>query len=101
MRREPEACTPALHCRYNLVDVVTYNAKPDILGVLFDHATQSCLSCGSHHVRFVKDDEFKARRIEGPGLRKVFDLLADDINSAIVRCVQLRKPVRNSTNSLV
>ena len=39
MRREPEACTPALHCRYNLVDVVAYDAKPDIFGIFFDHPT--------------------------------------------------------------
>jgi hypothetical protein len=61
VRREPEACTPALHCRYNLIDVVAYNAKPDVFGILFDHTTEGCLGRGGHHVCFVKDDKFEAR----------------------------------------
>ena len=36
---EPEACAPALHRRRDFVDVVAYDAEPDIFGVLFYHTT--------------------------------------------------------------
>ena len=61
VRREPEARASTLHRRDDLVDVVTNDAKPDVLGILFYHATQSCLGCGSHHVCFIEDDQFEAR----------------------------------------
>jgi len=39
MRGEPKACAPTLHRRCNFVDVVAYDAKPDVLGILFDNTT--------------------------------------------------------------
>jgi len=61
MGREPEACTPALYRRGNFVDVVAYDAKPDVLGILFDYTTQGRLGRGSHHVRFVENYELETR----------------------------------------
>lgn len=58
--REPETRASTLDRRDDLVDVVTNDAKPDVLGVLFYHTTQSCLGCGGHHVCFVEDDKFEA-----------------------------------------
>jgi len=58
---KPESCAPALHRRRNFVDVVAYNTKPDILGILFDHTTECCLGGGGHHVCFVENYEFETR----------------------------------------
>ena len=81
---EPETCASTLDRRYNFVDVVADDAKPDVLGILLYHTAQSCLGCGCHHVCFVEDDEFEARRIQCPRLRKVLDLFADHVDPTVI-----------------
>ena len=89
MRGEPETCTPALYRRRDFVDVVAYYAKPDVLGILFDHTAESRLGRSGHHVCFVEDDELEPRRVERPRLREVFNLLTNHIDPAVIGGVQL------------
>ena len=88
-RREPEAGAPTLDGGHDLVHVVADDAEPHVLRVLLDDATERCLCRGRHHVRLVEDDELVALGEERPRLGEVLDLLADDVDTTIVRRIQL------------
>lgn len=75
----------------DLVHVVADDTEPDVLRVLFDDATESGLGSLGHHVGFVQDYEFVAFGEQSTCFCELLDLLAYDINSTIVRCIELSK----------
>lgn len=88
-RRKPETRTPTLDSRNDLVHVVTNDAKPDVLRILLDDATESRL-CGScHHIGLVQDDELVPFREQCAGLGEVLNLFTHYLDTAVVRRVEL------------
>ena len=75
----------------NLVDIVTDDAKTNVLRVLFDDATKCSLGGGSHHIGLVQYDELKAFGEKGACLCELLYLLANNVNASVVRGVELMK----------
>lgn len=88
-RGEPEPCASTLDSRGNLVDIVADDTKPDVLGILFNNTAEGCLGCLGHHVRLIKDDEFIAFGEQGPCFRELLDLFAHDIDTTVIRRIEL------------
>lgn len=89
-RGKSESRATTLNRWCNLVDVVAYDAKADVLRILLDHSAKGCLGCLCHHICFIQNDEFEAFRKEGPRLGKLLDLFTNNIYSTIVRSIKLR-----------
>ena len=88
--RESEPGTSTLDSRDNLVYVVANDTEPNVLCVLLDDTPECSLSSGSHHIGFVKDDEFEALGEQCSRLGKVLDLLANNVNTSVVGRIQLK-----------
>ena len=88
-RREAEPRAATLHRGHDLVDVVADDAKAHVLRILLDNAAEGRLGGGGHHVGLVEDDELVALREQRARFREVLDLLADDVDAAVIRRVQL------------
>lgn len=93
--REPKTCTPTLDGRNYLVHIITDYAEPDILGILFNHPTKGRLSSGRHHISFIQDDQLVAFREQGAGLSEVLDTIADNVNTALVRSIELNRKTQD------
>ena len=92
--RESEPGTSTLDSGDNLVDIVANDTEPDVLGILFYHPSKRSLGSLSHHVCFIEDDELEALREEGSRLGELLDLLANDVDTAVVRGVELGNEMR-------
>ena len=89
-RREAKARAAALDGGDDLVDVVADDAEADVLRVLLDDAAERGLCRRRHHVGLIEDDELVALGEQRAGLGEVLDLLAHDVDPAVVRRVQLQ-----------
>ena len=73
----------------NFVDVVAYDAKANVLGILFDNTTESGLCLLSHHISLIKDDELVSLGEQGSRLRELLNLLPNYVDTTLVRCIEL------------
>jgi hypothetical protein len=87
---EAEARAAALDGGCDLADVVADDAEADVARVLLDDTPERGLRGLSHRVCLVEHDELEAAREERARLREVLDLQAHDVDTTVVRRVQLR-----------
>jgi len=88
-RREPKSCTSTLYRGGNLVDVVTNDAESNVLCILLDDTSESCLCLLCHHVCFIENNELVSLRKECSGFGKLLYLFAYNVNTTIVGGVKL------------
>mmetsp|Transcript_34496 Transcript_34496/g.67521 ORF Transcript_34496/g.67521 Transcript_34496/m.67521 type:complete len:232 (-) Transcript_34496:264-959(-) len=90
-RREAEPRAPRLERGDDLVYVVADEAKPRVCCVVLDHSSQRELRRRCHVVGLVQDDELEPRAKDCACAGEVLDLLLDNIDTALVRRVQLQR----------
>lgn len=71
------------------VDIVAYNAKANVLGILFDNTTKSGLCLLGHHISFIKDNELVSLGEQGSCFSELLNLLPNYIDTTLVRCIEL------------
>jgi len=89
---EAEADEFGLQRFVNAADVVAYEAKPHVvLGVVVavQQVAQGGLCVLGHVVHFIQNDELGAGAKERPRGDEAVDLIADDVNAALVGSVQV------------
>jgi hypothetical protein len=68
----------------DFIDVVADDTETDILGELFYDTAKRGLRGLCHHVGFVQNDKFVSLREQCTRFSKLFDLLPDDVDTAVV-----------------
>ncbi|EJK74657.1 hypothetical protein THAOC_03657 [Thalassiosira oceanica] len=90
-RREPESRAPALQRGDDLADVVAYQAEPCVLRVLLDDPAQGELGVARHGVGLVEYYKLDPLVEELAGAGELLDLVADGVDPAGVRGVELER----------
>lgn len=75
--------------RDNLTDIVADEAEARVAYVFLHDATQGHLGVLGHGIAFIENDEFKLFIEDRACASKVLDLIAYDVDAAIVRGVEL------------
>ena len=75
--------------RNDLVDVVAYDAEPDIFGVVLNNTPECCLCLLGHHIGFVQNDKFESFGKQSSSFGKLLDLFTNDVDSTFIRCIEL------------
>lgn len=90
-RVKAELGTSRLDGRDDLVHIVTYNAEPHISRVLFDNSAQCTLRCRRHSIGLIQNYQLEAALVAKDILcaGKALDLFPHNIDSAVVRGIQL------------